>query len=54
MLTSELTDSLLDFFRVAKEKRVSRPSDTRVTLGRASLAAISCIVASAASHDGNR
>ena len=44
----------LDFFRVAKENRVSRPSETRVMVGRASLVEISCIAASPASQDGNR
>ena len=43
-----------DFFRVAKEKRVSRPSETRVMVGAASLVEISCIAARLASQDGNR
>jgi hypothetical protein len=40
--------------RVAKEKRVSGPSETRVMDGAASLEAISCIAARPSAHDGNR
>jgi hypothetical protein len=54
LLTSEVIEMPLDFFRVAKKKRVSRPSDTRVTVGRASLVEISCIAARPASQDGKR
>ena len=54
LLTSEVIEMPLDFFRVAKENRVSRPSETRVMLGRASLVEISCIAARPASQDGNR
>ena len=39
---------------VAKEKAVSRESDTRVTVGAASDAAISCMVAIPDSQVGNR
>src|SRR4249919_1207245 len=54
LLINEEIEIPLDFFLVAKEKRVSFASEIRVMDGCASLAEISCIAASPASQDGNR
>src|SRR5215204_3411117 len=54
LLTSDEIGIPVDFLRVAKEKLVSRASETRVIDGWASLVEISCMPASPASQDGNR